>query len=53
MASRWLSIRIDDEVRERAKAAAAADRRSMSTWIVLLIEKALAAEATQPPGRGN
>ena len=56
MAVRYLSIRLDDTLRERVKAAAAADRRSMAMWVALVLERALtkvvryAAEGVIPRG---
>lgn len=44
MAIRWCHFRITDELLEQAKAAAADDRRSLSNWLAITVEKALAAE---------
>jgi len=41
MAMRWLHFRVDEQLHERARQAAAADRRSLSNWLALTIEKAL------------
>lgn len=43
MAVRYLSIRLDDSLRARVKAAAAADRRSVAIWVALVLERELAA----------
>lgn len=37
-----LSVKVDDALKARIKAAAAADRRTVSNWVGLLIERALA-----------
>lgn len=39
-----LSVRLDDALKKKAQAAAAADRRTVSNWVALLIERALAAD---------
>jgi hypothetical protein len=41
MAMRWLHFRVDEQLLERARLAAAADRRSLSNWVALTIERAL------------
>jgi predicted HicB family RNase H-like nuclease len=44
MPSKYLSIRLDGDLRERAQAAAAADRRSLTNWVAVTIEQALDAK---------
>jgi secreted protein with Ig-like and vWFA domain len=41
MAVRWIHFRIDEQLVERARRAAEADRRSLSNWVALTIERAL------------
>ena len=46
MAMRWLHFRADEQLIERAQQVAKADRRSLSNWVALTIERAVdAAEA--------
>jgi hypothetical protein len=48
MAMRWLHFRIDEQLHERARRVAAADRRSLSNWVALAVERAVeAAEAAR------
>ena len=42
MAMRWLHFRLDEQLLERARQAAEDDRRSLSNWVGLTIERALA-----------
>lgn len=42
--TRWVHFRVDESVWERAKKAAEADRRSLSNWVALTVERALPAE---------
>lgn len=39
---RYLSVRVEDELYARVRAAAEADRRSMNTWVTLALERAVA-----------
>jgi predicted HicB family RNase H-like nuclease len=39
--TRWVHFRIAEELYERARAAATADRRSLSNWLALVVERAL------------
>lgn len=41
MATKWAHFRISEETYERARRAAAADRRSLSNWFALTVERAL------------
>lgn len=41
-----LSVKVDDAVKDKVKAAAAADRRTVSNWVAVLIERALAEQET-------
>jgi len=41
MAMRWLHFRVDEQLYERARQVAAADRRSLSNWVALIIERAV------------
>lgn len=41
MTIRNVHLKLDDETYERAKAAAVADRRSVSNWIACTIERAV------------
>ena len=47
MPTKWAHFRIDEETLERAKLAAAADRRSLSNWFALTVERALAEPAPE------
>jgi len=54
MAMRWLHFRIDEHLHERARQAAGADRRSLSNWVALTIERAVdAAEAQNRQDRSG
>jgi predicted HicB family RNase H-like nuclease len=39
---RWVNVRVGEELYERIKAAAEADRRSLSNWIGVACEEKLA-----------
>jgi hypothetical protein len=39
--TRWVHFRIDEKLYERMRTAAAADRRSLSNWLALVVEHAL------------
>jgi hypothetical protein len=41
MAMRWLHFRVDEQLHARARQAATADRRTLSNWLALTIERAL------------
>jgi predicted HicB family RNase H-like nuclease len=41
MPTRWVHFRIPEDVHDRIKAVAAADRRSLSAWVTVACEKAL------------
>jgi predicted HicB family RNase H-like nuclease len=47
VATTWAHFRISEELRDKAKKAAAADRRSLSNWFALTVERALE-EAPEP-----
>ena len=47
MATKWAHFRIDEATLERAKAAAAADRRSLSNWFALTVERRLDEDAPE------
>ena len=52
MTAKWAHFRISPELYERAQAAAAADRRSLSNWFALTIERRLDEIASgQEPAR--
>jgi hypothetical protein len=38
---RHVNLRLDEETWERARQAAEADRRSLTNWITVLVEKAI------------
>jgi hypothetical protein len=44
MAMRWLHFRVDEQLHARARQAATADRRTLSNWLALTIERALEEE---------
>ena len=48
VATKWAHFRIDEETLERARLAAAADRRSLSNWFALTVERALTETAPEP-----
>jgi uncharacterized protein (DUF1778 family) len=39
--TRWVHIRVDEDLHERMKAAAAADRRSLANWVAVACERAM------------
>jgi predicted HicB family RNase H-like nuclease len=41
MSTRWLHFRIEEELHERVREAAEADRRSVSNWVAVACERAL------------
>jgi predicted HicB family RNase H-like nuclease len=45
--TKWAHFRISEETLERAKLAAAADRRSLSNWFALTIERRLNEDAPE------
>lgn len=47
----WAHFRIEEELLERARQAAKADRRSLSNWFALTVERALeeAARSAEQP----
>lgn len=52
MPTRWAHFRISEELYERARRAAEADRRSLSNWFALTVERALAEASPEPePGQ--
>ncbi len=53
MGMRWLHFRIDEQLHERARLAAAADRRSLSNWVMLTIERAVDAAEAENAQDGN
>ena len=48
MAMRWLHFRIDEALHERAQQVAKADRRSLSNWVALTIERAVSDAQRDP-----
>ena len=44
MPTRWVHFRIPEDVHDRIQAAAAKDRRSLSNWVTVACEKALAGD---------
>jgi len=44
MPSHWLHFRVSESLAQRVAAAAATERRSVSNWLALLVERALAEE---------
>ena len=52
MPTRWAHFRIDEQLLERARQAAAADRRSLSNWFALTVERALDAAPGQSASPG-
>lgn len=54
MTKRWVNVRMDDSMLGRIRAAAEADRRSVSNWVALACERALdAGEAPEPESEGE
>jgi hypothetical protein len=41
MPTRWVHLRVDEQIYDRMKAAAEADRRSLSNWVAVACERAL------------
>jgi predicted HicB family RNase H-like nuclease len=41
MATRWAHFRIDEQLYEQARKSAEADRRSLSNWFAITVERAL------------
>jgi hypothetical protein len=48
MAMRWLHFRVNEQLYARAQRAAEADRRSLSNWVALTIERATEAMPDHP-----
>ena len=48
MAMRWLHFRLNEQLLERARQAAEDDRRSLSNWVGLTIERALREDIPAP-----
>ena len=48
MPTRWAHFRISEELYERARLEAEADRRSLSNWFALTVERALAEAGREP-----
>ena len=49
---RYVRIKLDQAIYDRARQAADADRRSLANWVVVLVERAVEdarAEATEMP----
>ena len=44
MLVRWVHFRVDEDLHKQMREAAAADRRSLSNWLALIVERALAAD---------
>jgi predicted HicB family RNase H-like nuclease len=44
MPTRWVHFRVDEQIYERIRTAATADRRSLSNWIAVACERNLDAE---------
>lgn len=52
MPTKWAHFRIDEDMYERARQAAEADRRSLSNWFTLTVERRLEEIASeQEPAR--
>lgn len=47
MPTRWVHFRVDEQIYERIRSAATADRRSLSNWVAVACERALSAESDQ------
>jgi len=50
----WAHFRLEEELLERARQAAEADRRSMSNWFAVIVERALedkTRESAEQPAR--
>jgi hypothetical protein len=44
----WAHFRLDQELYDQAKQAADADRRSLSNWFALIVERALEGKPHEP-----
>ena len=44
MPVRWVHFRVDEDLYRRMREAAAADHRSLSNWLALIVERALNAD---------
>jgi predicted HicB family RNase H-like nuclease len=49
---RYLSVRVEDDLYERVRAAAQQDRRSMNVWVTIALERAVE-DQEQPPGKAQ
>lgn len=52
MTLRHVHLKLDQETYERARQAAAADRRSLANWLLVLVERALE-DKTREDRRGS
>ena len=43
-----VNLRLPDDLHERAKAAAAADDRSLNSWLIAVVRRAVADSGSQP-----
>lgn len=50
--SKYTAFRCPEELLEKAKTKAQRDRRSLSNYLITLIEKDVAGEAAAPPAAG-
>ena len=50
MTARYVRIQLEQAVYDRARQAAAADRRSLANWLAVTVERALR-EAPEPAGQ--
>ena len=48
MPTRWAHFRLREELYEQAQKVAEADRRSLSNWFALVVERALEDESREP-----
>jgi hypothetical protein len=48
---RHVNLRLDEKTWERARQAAEADRRSLTNWITVLVEKAIEDKPCEPAGQ--
>lgn len=51
MATRWVHFRVEEEIAEQMRLAAIADRRSLSNWVALTVERALSESSPEPADR--
>jgi predicted HicB family RNase H-like nuclease len=51
--TKLLNIRIDPELKKRAKKLAEADGRSLSNWVTKLIASTVEQAEREPPDRGS